>query len=191
MFIKVEVYITGPVVKNSKGKVKQFNLEAGQIGIIDMNKKVLYNALVYHKKGSFRVNPHSKNGFKADSLDKSDAKSIQTVREDLKTIFKDKLIIGCALAGDFDSFGIPFGEYSQDAFDLQWHYYDTYFSPLGRDIVERWSLKKMCQLLIGVEMHEKGTIHTAVEDAMFTMKVFEEGYMKILPEPITKVQCNF
>ena len=156
---------------------------ADSIGIVDFNERKIYDQLIRFKKGTFRENRQSKNGFNCNSLDVKEAKDLTVVQRELAEIFAGKLIIGCALAGDFESLGLPLGDYIEDAFDLQWEYFDDKISTKGKEYIERWSLKYMCKTLLKIDIQEDGQSHNALQDAQMTMRIFKEAYMKITPEP--------
>ena len=157
---------------------------AGSVALCNFEGKTVYEALIFRPPGSFRVNTHSKNGFLANSLSGPSTKPIHVVQEELRTLIDGKLVIGVALANDFDSLGIPFGEFSADCFDLQWHYYNTFISPYQKQVTESWSLKRMTKELLGIDT-QLGT-HSATEDAATTMAVFRDHYVKIRPKPVEK-----
>jgi len=177
------MYITEDI-KTTGRKRKKYDLKAGSVSLCDYYGKQIYDALIYRKAGTFRENAFSKNGFKKNSLDCPSAQPIDVVKEDLRQILKGKLVIGCALSNDFESLDLAFGEYSQDAFDLQWHYYDLSYSTEGNPIIERWALRRMCAELLQREV-QKSAIRNASEDAQDTMAVFRD--VTISSEPTEKV----
>jgi hypothetical protein len=188
------VYIQpGKASYNSKGKLKKFDQKAGSISIVDFYGNILLNCLIYRKQGTFRENPHSKNVFTKNSLDNSKPRTdnliaipLQEVQQKVMTLLEDKIIVGCDMANDFASLEIPFGEYSKQSFDLQWHYYDEAFSSNKKPIIERWSLKRLCKEFLNEDVQPTGQDHIASEDAINTMRIFREVYLNIIPEPVSK-----
>jgi len=148
----------------------------------------VYYTLIRRKKGSFRENIYAKNGFKSDSLDVKEAKDINVVKTELRKLLEGKLVLGVDLAEDFSALDLEFGDFSENCFDLQWHYKEESLSTRGKPIIERWSLKRMSHELLGEEI--QNGVHSALEDAVSTAKVFREAYMKIMPKPCYKTPTS-
>ena len=65
----------------------------------------VYSAKIYWPAGSFRVNKHTRriNGFNKNSL--QNGRSLAAVKEEIRKVLKDKLVITCNGAADFRALG--------------------------------------------------------------------------------------
>jgi len=150
---------------------------------VNTNYEVVYQAEVFRPFGSYRVNRHSfaKHGITSTRLQESSCKPLDTVLNDLRQILNNKLVIGLSLAGDFSSLDLSIKDF--DAFDLQWHFYSK--EKVSSKVVNQpLGLRSLCMHFFNYDCQPPRVTHTAEEDAITTMKLFQEVYVKLEPTPI-------
>ncbi|CAG7732970.1 unnamed protein product [Allacma fusca] len=155
------------VAVKKSGKYVQ---EAALVSVCNYNGKEIYKATVKHAKDSFKVDKYTLaiNGIKSDSL--IDGRELEDVRTDLEELFDQKLILGCAVAGDFKCLGMESGDY--DIFDVQWEWYW-----LDNDGSRKpFKLKALYKHFFPTEAFQDG-IHDPFVDAKAVMKIFRFKYL--------------
>lgn len=127
---------------------------------------------VYHKRGSFNVNKVTKciNGFSKNTFDDGALPKLEDVKKEVDKFFQNKLIITCGGIHDYSALGLSMGDY--DVFDLQTHWYNTKLNEYGAEIREPHSLRSLVKHYLKEDT--QGGTHTSLEDAINTMRLFEE-----------------
>ena len=154
---------------------KRFHCEAATVGLCDFQGQPLRKWTIYHPEGSFKTNRATiaVNGFKPDSLIHGQQKD-EVVRE-ITSFLNEKLVILCGGESDFVSLGLSTSQFN--TFDLQQYWFETKFNSDGVEIDQPIGLKHIYFHYFGKKLQIG--VHDAMEDAIATMKVFREVYVKL------------
>lgn len=143
---------------------------AATVDIVNEKLETIYSTSIRHKTGSYLVNPMTKliNGFKEDDFDKSDYPELSSVSSDVRSLFKNKLIVTVGGVADFRSLNLDVADF--DNFDLQKHWWTTKVDQHGVTVEEKHSLRSLAKFYLEQNIH--GSNHTSLEDAKTTAKLF-------------------
>jgi len=111
-----------PVLEQKSGKKPKYSMFAAEVSVVNSRREVVYSKKIFHERGSFRVNPHAKNGFKSSSL--INGTPLEVVKQELRDLFTNKLVVLLSAEGDFTSLDLPMSDFN--VFDLQWQWYAPY-----------------------------------------------------------------
>lgn len=83
---------TEQVTKEENGQNKP---HVATVDVVNYNKVNIFSRKIYHKTGSFKINPSTKyiNGFESNDFDDPKLPSEEDVKKEIKELFKDKLVI--------------------------------------------------------------------------------------------------
>jgi hypothetical protein len=135
----------------------------------------MHNYKIYYAPGSFKINKSTKaiNGFTSMSL--QDGRPYNDVIQDIITVMQGKLVIFCGVYGDMKSMGLSASQF--DVFDLQQYWKECTTNKEGVDVEQSIGLKHIYYKYFGRNIQD-GT-HDAMKDAVGTMRIFREIYMKL------------
>lgn len=175
-----------PNGRTKKGR-KCYDQKAGSVAIYKLEenpKKPFFETKIFREFGSYRTTKFSeaKNGFKQTTLqDLEVCQSLESVQSFLDEEFENGLIVGINVIADIESLDLPPGKY--DIFDMQWQWYRQETSPKGNSYEENLGLRSLCWHFFKEDVQPDFVIHTAAHDALWTMKLFRDVYLKIIPRP--------
>jgi len=116
------------------------------------------------------------NGITQSLLEKSDVKFSQ-LQAEVEKIIEGKVVVTVAGTGDFNSLELSIGDYK--TFDLHTHFYKMRIDGNGVVVRQPIGLKKIYNHYFPKDTSFKKNIHSPVEDARATMKIFREVCRKI------------
>lgn len=168
-----------------KGLKSTDRIRAGKVGIASLfnnSIKAEEELVVYHKPGTFMTNPKmvAKSGIR--TYDLANGLDMSKIRGKVEKYFKDHLVIVVNGATDFTSIGLK--NYDFHTFDLQQFYkrsgtIDNGFENTGMSLRDMYFM----------EFNEdfQGTaVHSAKDDAVATLRIFQEGYVKRMQNKPTR-----
>lgn len=111
---------TEQVTKVENGQNKQ---HVATVDVVDYNKVNIFSRKIYHKTGSFKINTSTQfiNGFKSNDFDDPKLPTEMDVRNEIKKLFKDKLVISLGGISDYEALGLEIADF--DNFELQSHWF--------------------------------------------------------------------
>lgn len=141
---------------------------AGTVSVCNFDQEVVYSKVIYHHPSEVYLTKHTKEitGFKENSF--VNGTKLQTVQDELRKLFEGKLLILCNAGSDFNALQMNKGDF--DVFDLHEYYHKD-----GQAI----GLRSIVLHYMKIDIHTG--VHTADEDAKYTMAVFRYYY---IPEKI-------
>lgn len=160
--------------------------KAGSVSIVNFKKEVIYSAKIFRKFGSYRTTSftRAKNGFTDRSLQANDCKSLNIVQEDLDKTLHGGLLIGISLVNDILSLNLPPADF--DLLDLQWYWFHRFQNSKGKSYEENISLRSLCKHFFDIDVQPDAQIHTADNDAIWTMTLFTDIFLQIKPTPMSR-----
>lgn len=189
---------------------KDKSLKMATVDVVGYNLAPIYSTKIYHAAKDVAYNPVVKKltGFSPSTFDNKNYPSIDVVRDQLKKIFSNKLVITLGGAADFSGIGLEIDEY--DVFDLQSHFFVRKYSERGNEIREGHSLRSLTKFFLNKTQDDR---HTSKQDAQLTMDLFKQykivkmkddpeqvhkrynntidyNDIPVIPNPMKKKKCN-
>lgn len=167
------VDVTFRSIYNSSASVRYKNV-AGTVCVVNHHGKVKYNTKVRHQRGSYLVNKYTRkvNGIEFDDLENGE--EIGKVRNKVAGEIDGGLVVGHTLEADLNSLDLDIGLFPH--FDIKNQYYGT-----TKDFQIQGHKLKDIYAAYFKEPFQDG-VHSAEADAVATMKIFMEVYMKQVKE---------
>lgn len=158
-----------------------YEQKAAKLTVVNSSEEIIYQAVIFRQEGSYRTTPKSRsiNGITDTSLQDPSFKHELEVAEEVDKILRGKLVIGIGIENDFQSLGIPFGDF--DCFDMQSHWFRKTWSPNFKPIVEPLGLRSLCKYFFKIDIQPECIPHEDAVDACWTMYLFKEAYAKQMP----------
>jgi hypothetical protein len=174
-------------MESSTSRKKKFVQKAEKVTVVNMHEDVVYKKTIWHSNGSYRVTSHSLkiNGIKQDSLQVPSYPKPSEVKDQLQDIMDGKLIIGIKLLDDSESLDLAMGDF--DTFDLNSHWWRNSWNRDGVLVREDLGLRSLCKYYFLFDMQSDHLPHSDYVDAVWTMRLFRDVYVKIKPELVTRI----
>lgn len=168
-FVSVPIRPSTPAT--SKDKRINCKQVAATVDIINQRLENVYSKRIRHKSGSFLVNPFTLliNGFGSADFDNEEFPELSTVTAEVHRLLRGKLVVTLGGVADFRSLNLEIADY--DYFDLQMYWWNTKLNQHGVVVEEKLSLRSLSKFYLKEEV--QGAIHTSIEDAKTTAKLFE------------------
>ena len=171
-------FVSVPIPEiNKKGK-RKYKIRAAKVGIVNYNGDVVYEKMTKMQRSEYHVTYQSTklNGITQSLLEKGDVKFSQ-LQAEVEKIIEGKVVVTVAGTGDFNSLELSIGDY--ETFDLHTHFYKMPIDGNGVVVRQPIGLKKIYNHYFPNDTSFQKNIHSPVEDARATMKIFREVYTKI------------
>jgi len=149
--------------------------KAGIVAMVNSKKEPLYQTLVKHKPYTFETNTiGARIAGITNPFQLVKGKEPEIVTQEMDEILKNKFSIMVGAEKDFRLVGLCVGDY--DFFDLQQFYRRPH--PTDLFSTQPMSLRDMVYFHFKVDCQPPNRPHSALDDATWTFRVFEEGYCK-------------